>query len=143
MSLAVSWVVLPVVLGLLSLGCGLLLAQAAGGHVPPALLLPLGFAVIVVAGVLTTSNDATARLTVPLVIALAIAGLALSLPWRLRQFDGWRLASGVAVYAAFGAPVFMSGRATFAGYITLDDTSTWLGFTDRLMTHGRTLTGLQ
>ena len=30
----------------------------------------------------------------------------------------------------------------FAGYISLDDTSTWLNFTDRLLQHGRTISGL-
>lgn len=142
MSLVVAWLVLPLVLGLLSFGCGFLLVRVASLDVPQALLLPIGFALIVVVGVMTTSNGATARLTVPVVIALSAAGLALALPWRLRRLDGWALIVGASVYAAFGAPVFMSGRATFAGYITLDDTSTWLGFVDRLLTHGRTLTGL-
>ena len=143
MSLAVSWLLFPLVLGLLSLGWGLLLEQVAGARLPRALLPPVGFAGIVVAGVLTTSNDTTARLTVPVVVALAVTGLALSLPWNLRRVDRWALASGAAVYAAFGAPVYLSGKATFAGYISLDDTSTWLGFTDRLLTHGRTVSGLQ
>jgi hypothetical protein len=142
MSLIVPWLVLPLVLGLLSLGCGLLLAQVAGVQLPGALLLPAGFAVIVVAGELTTSNDITPRLTTPLVVALAIAGIGLSWPLRRRIVDGWALTSAAGAYAAFGAPVFMSGKATFPGYITLDDTSTWLGFTDRLLTHGRTLSGL-
>ena len=143
MSLAVSWLLLPLVLGLLSLGFGLLLERLAGVRLPRALLLPVGFSGVVVAGVLTTSNGATARLTVPLVVAAAVCGLAVSRPWSVRGPDGWALASGGAAYAAFGAPVYLSGKATFAGYITLDDTSTWLGFTDRLVTHGRTLSGLQ
>jgi hypothetical protein len=142
MTLLVPWLVFPLVLGVLTLGCGLFATRLAGSEVPHVLLLPLGFAVIVVVGVATTSNSATARLTVPVVIGLAAAGLGLAFPWRLRPVDGWALAAGAGVYAAFGAPVFMSGSATFAGYITLDDTSTWLGFTDRLLTHGRTLTGL-
>ena len=36
----------------------------------------------------------------------------------------------------------LSGSATFAGYISLDDTATWLGFADRLLEHGRNTTGL-
>ena len=42
----------------------------------------------------------------------------------------------------YAAPIVLSGRPTFAGYITLDDTSTWLALTDRVMDHGRTLSGL-
>ena len=36
----------------------------------------------------------------------------------------------------------LSGEATFAGYIKLDDTATWLALTDRVMEHGRSLDGL-
>ncbi len=142
MSLVLSWLALPLVLGLLSLGCGLLVEQVAGLRVSRALLLPVGFSLIVVAGVITTSNGTTARLTTPVVLALAVAGLGLSLPWRLRRIDPWPAAAGVGAFLAFGAPVILSGHATFAGYISLDDTSTWLGFADRLLTSGRTLTGL-
>ena len=35
-----------------------------------------------------------------------------------------------------------SGDPTFSGYIRLDDTSTWLALTDRVMEHGRSLDGL-
>src|SRR5204863_9832141 len=57
--------------------------------------------------------------------------------------DWWAVGLAVAVFAVFGAPILLSGHATFAGYITLDDTSTFLGLTDRVMDHGRDLSGLQ
>src|SRR5919199_5213065 len=110
--LLVSWLLLPLVLGLLSLGAGLLLQQVAGRRVAGALLLPLGYALIVVVGVVTTSNDVTARLTVPIVVVLALLGLLLALPWPLR-FDWWAVAAGAGAYGAFGAPVYLSGRPTF------------------------------
>jgi len=65
-----SWLVFPLVLGLLSLGCGFLVECAGGIEIPSALLLPVGFAAIVVVTLFTTSNDVTARLTTPLAIAL-------------------------------------------------------------------------
>ncbi len=37
----------------------------------------------------------------------------------------------------------LSGEPTFGGYIKLDDTASWLGITDRLMQHGRSLAGLE
>jgi hypothetical protein len=141
-SLLVPWLVFPLVLGTLCLGCGLLLERLAGVRLPRALLLPCGYAAIVVVGVMSTTNGATAPLTTPFVVALAVAGLALALPWRPPSRIGWPFAAALGVFAVYGAPVLMSGHATFAGYIELDDTSTWLGFTDRLMTHGRTLGGL-
>ena len=48
MTLVVGWVLLPLVLGLLSLGCGLLVETVSGTRIPGALLLPLGFALVVV-----------------------------------------------------------------------------------------------
>jgi hypothetical protein len=142
MSLVVAWLVFPLVLGLLSLGCGLLLERAAGIRIPRELLLPLGFAVIVVVSLFLTTNSTTARLTTPVVVALAVAGLGLAFPWRPARSAGWMTASAAATFAAFGAPVILSGSATFAGYLTLDDTATWLAFADRLLEHGRNLTGL-
>ncbi len=142
MSLAASWLLFPLVLGLLALGCGLLVELVGGLRVPRALLLPLGFAVIVVVCQFTTATYATARLTTPIVVALAVAGLALSFPWRPERASGWVIGSATATYLAFGAPIILSGSATLAGYITLEDTSTWLAFTDRLLEHGRNVTGL-
>ena len=129
-------------LGLLSLGCGLLLERAAGLRMPGAVVPATGLAVIVIATAFTTLSDATAELSVPLVAGLAVLGLVLSPPWRRGRIDGWAVAAGVGVYAAFAAPVVLSGEPTFAGYIKLDDTATWLAITDRIMDHGRDLGGL-
>src|SRR5438874_2246087 len=82
------------------------------------------------------------RRAAPVVIALAVAGFALSLPAAGRRVDWWACGAAVGVYLVFGAPVLLSGRATFAGWIKLDDTANWFGLTDRLMEHGRTLAGL-
>jgi hypothetical protein len=142
MSLLVPWLVFPLVLGVLSLGCGLVLEAVSGRSVPRVLLLPAGFSLIVVAGLVTTSNSATAQFTTPLVVALAVAGFGLSLFRPLARPDGWAAASAVGAFLVYGAPVILSGSATFAGYISLDDTATWLNFTDRLLQHGRTVAGL-
>lgn len=142
MTLLVAWVVFPLLLGVLALGCGLLLQQVAGVELPSSLLLPCGLAVIVVAAGLATMTGATAQLAAPAVVGLAVVGLALSPPWQSRVVDPWPLAAAGAVFAVFAAPVVLSGEPTFAGYIKLDDTSTWLALADRVMTHGHSLAGL-
>jgi hypothetical protein len=138
--LLLAWIVFPLVLALLSLGCGLLVERASGLSLPGSLLVPLGLALLIVEADLVTMRGATAQLAAPLAIALAIAGFGLR-TGRLR-LDAWAIGVAVAVFAVYAAPIVLSGQATFAGYITLDDTATWLGLTDRVMDHGRTLSGL-
>ncbi|MCB0861333.1 MAG: hypothetical protein KDB54_11845 [Solirubrobacterales bacterium] len=61
---------------------------------------------------------------------------------RPRSTVVWPVAAAVGVFFVFGAPVILSGSATFAGYIKLDDTSTWLAFTDHVLAHGHSVGGL-
>jgi hypothetical protein len=103
--------------------------------------VPAGLTVLIVAAQFATLTDATAELAAPLVVALALAGLLLSAPWRARP-EPWAPAAATGVFAVFAAPVVLSGRDTFLGYIKLDDTATYLAMTDRVMEHGRSLAGL-
>ena len=138
-----AWVVFPLALVAIATGCGLLLERAAGMRIPGALVPIAGLALVVVATQLATASDATAELASPLVIALAAAGMLVAVRARrpLRP-EPWAAVAAAAVLAAYGAPVLMSGEPTFAGYVKLDDTATWLGITDRVMEHGRSAAGL-
>jgi hypothetical protein len=142
MSLLLAWLVFPLILGTLALGCGLLLERTARITLPGALLLPVGLAVIIVAAQLATLTDATAELATPLVVVLAVAGLAIARPWRSRRLDQWAVAACAGVFAMFAAPIVLSGAATFADYARISDTATWLAIVDRVMEHGRNLDGL-
>lgn len=138
----VAWVVYPLALLGLCLGTGLLVDAVCGRRLPGALVPPVGLAAIVVVGQFTTLSDGTANLTLPLLLALAVAGAGLSIPWRFGRLDPLAVAVAAGVFLVFGAPVILSGEPTFAGYIKLDDTATWLALTDRVMEHGRDLDGL-
>jgi hypothetical protein len=130
------------VLALLALGCGLLLERVIGVRIPGPLLIGTGLAVLICAGQFLTLSDATAELVAPVVVALAVAGFGLG---RRRWPSGpswWAGAAALAVFAVYAAPVVLSGHATFAGYIKLDDTATFLALTDRVIEHGRSLDGL-
>ncbi|HEY5159607.1 MAG TPA: hypothetical protein VII83_00920 [Gaiellaceae bacterium] len=142
MALLVAWLVFPMLLGVLALGCGLLLQAVSGDRLRPGLLLPAGLALMIVAANLAVASAPTAQLAVPLVVALAVAGLGLAFPWRVRSVDPWAAGSSIGVFAVYAAPVVLSGQATFAGYIKLDDTATFLAFTDRAMQHGHNTAGL-
>jgi len=138
MDLLQAWVLFPLVLAALSLGCGLLVERASGMRLPGVLVLPVGFAATVVAADLVTSISAIARFAVGVVVALALVGFALGLPDRRRP-DWWATGAALLVFGVYAAPVVLSGTATFAGYIKLDDTSTWIAFTDHVLAHGRSL----
>ena len=143
MSMLIAWVVFPLLLAAVSLGCGLALERAAGFRFPAGLVVPLGLAVVVALAALTTAADLTAELTAPVVILVAIAGFALPHAASLRsRFDPWAAGCAAAVFCVYAAPAVLSGEATFAGYVKLDDTATWLAMTDRVMEHGRSIDGL-
>ncbi len=142
MDLIVAWALFPLVLVALCAGCGLLVDHLTGGTTPRSLLALLGFATIIVVGQFLTLADVTAELTVFAVIALAAAGYGVGLPARWRRFSRWPAVAAAGVFAAYAAPIVLSGDPTFAGFIKLDDTATWLALTDRIMEHGRDLSGL-
>src|SRR3954447_11525840 len=137
-----SWIVFPLILAVLGLGCGMLLERTTGWLLPGPLVIPMGVAVMIVVAGFTTATDATAELTVPVIVFLAVAGLAFSFPWWERKPDPWALTAAGLVFLAFAIPTAASGHPTFAGYIKLDDTATWFTLTDRVMEHGRSLEGL-
>jgi len=142
MALLFAWLLFPFLLGVLTLGCGLLLQEMSGDRLPAGSILPAGLALMIVAASLATASAATAPFAVSLVVALAVAGFGLAFRWRATRGNLWTAVSALGVFAVYAAPVVVSGQATFAGYIKLDDTSTFLAFTDRVMEHGRSLAGL-
>lgn len=142
MSLLTAWALFPAILFLICAGLGLLVDQIGGRRLPGALIVPVGLAVAIVIGGFTTWGEATAELTVPILLFLAVLGAGLSAPWRFSRPEPWPIAVAVGVFCVFGAPVLLSGEATFTGFIMLDDTATWLALTDRVMEHGRSLEGL-
>ena len=138
-----AWLILPLLLIVLALGCGLLLERIAGARLPGALVLPAGLAVVSVAGLFPIMSDATAELTAPLIVVLAVAGLVLSPPWKRGRLDWAAVACGVGVFCAFAAPVALTGEPTISAYESQKDTATYLGLIDHFMDHGRNLHDLE
>jgi hypothetical protein len=140
MSMILSWVLFPLVLGAVGLGWGSLLGWAAGERDLGALAIPLGLGAAIVVAALLTAFDATAQAAAPVVAAGALAGLARA--WRRATLPPQAILAAIGVIAIFGAPVILSGQDTFLGYIRLDDTAQWLGFMDQFFSHGRSLSSL-
>ena len=142
MTLLVPWVAFPLVLGALALGAGLGLERAGGRRLPTSLLLPAGIVSITVLASFTTQWPRTAPYTVPAVVALAVIGFGLTDRPPNTWLDPYAAAAAATAFLAAGAPVLASGKATFSGYVKLDDTATFLALTDRAFEHGRDLHGL-
>jgi hypothetical protein len=140
MNLLLPWIVFTLVLAFLSLGLGLLVDRITAGSVPRPLLLPVGCATSITVTSIAVSVPGAARLATPLVVALAAAGLVLGL--RPHAISRHATGAAVAVFICYGAPVIASGSATFAGFIKLDDTATFLALADRAIEHGRSVSGL-
>jgi hypothetical protein len=141
--LLTAWLVFPLVMTVLALGCGLLLERVAGFRLPGALVLPAGLAVVSAVGLFPIMSDATAELAAPLIVVLAVVGIALSPPWRRGPLDWSAVACGVGVFCAFAAPIALTGHPTISAYESQKDTATYLGLIDHFMNHGRNLHDLQ
>src|SRR3954447_6586928 len=146
-----SWLLVPALLCVLSMGCGLLVAWAAertgaprGEPFPGVLILPIGFAAVVVTASLVTTWKATAPLAGVAPLAVALAGLVAG----RRRLGGWTRASlarglwpgiaGAVAFAAVGAPVVLTGRAGFTGFAKITDLAHQISFVEWLRTEGRT-----
>ena len=144
------WLLVPALLCVLSLGCGLVVAAIAertgaprGEPFPGLLVLPIGFAgVIVIASLLTTW-----KLTAPLAgvgpLAVALAGLfvgrrRLAAGWNRRAAMVWPALTAAIPFAAVGLPVILTGKAGFTGFAKITDLAHQISFVEWLRTEGRT-----
>jgi hypothetical protein len=139
-ALIACWVAFPLLLALLAYGCGAFVERASGRTLPLTVLLPCGVALMIGVLDLFTRSTSTVSLAIPAVTALAAGGLVLRPPWRWRFNRA--LVPATIVFAVYGAPIVLSGTATWAGYVKLDDTATWLALVDRTLSAGHTLAGL-
>ncbi len=135
--------IFPLVLVALSVGLGLLLERIMGRQMPGTLLPAAGFAAIIAVGGVITCFSGLAHFTTSAIAALAVAGFVANWPFGGdRSIPKWPVIGAVLVFFVYGAPVILSGDATFAGYVKLDDTSTWLAFADHVLTYGHSTAGI-
>jgi hypothetical protein len=141
--MVVDWLLFPLVMLAVCLGCGLAVERVAGWRMWGGLLPAVGLCLVIVVATLTTTYAASARWTTPLVVLLALGGYASS--WRrvagLRP-EPWPLAVSLALFAVFAAPVVLSGNASFAGYFIDNDAAFHFVLIDQLLSHGHDTAGL-
>jgi hypothetical protein len=148
-----SWLLVPVVLCVVSLGCGLVVADLASrmgspraDPFPGVLVVPIGFAALVVITSLMTTWKATAPLTGAAPAAVALVGLVLGRRrlrtlWPARRGALWPLLAAAMPAASVAAPVVLTGKAGFTGFGKIADLAHQFAFTEWLRTEGRTQIG--
>lgn len=142
MDLILCWLIAPAGLLLVTVGLSLLLERLSGFALPWTVRPALGLAVAIVLAQFGTATDATAGLTLPATLALAVLGLALGRAAFSRRPERVEWIVPVAVFLLFASPFLILGEATLAGYIKLDDTATWLAIIDHVFEFGRGIGGL-
>ena len=139
MDLLLCWLIAPAGLLLVTVGLSLLVERFAGFALPWTMRPALGLAAAIVIAQFGTATEFTADLTLPAILLVSLAGLAVG--WRLpeRRPGGGEVTVAVGVFLLFALPFLAIGEATLAGYIKLDDTATWLAITDHVFELGRGL----
>ena len=139
-----AWLLFPVVFVAASIFLGMALFRISHLDLKNPLVLPAGFVVMVVAGQITTLSSQIAPRT-PIIFLVCTLLCAIYF-WP--QFVFWlkhnltALVLGFTVFYIHGLPILMSRTPTFAGWIKLDDGSTWLALTDQMLSAGHDTSGL-
>jgi hypothetical protein len=139
MDLVLCWLIAPAALLVAGVGLSLLVERLTEFTLPWTLRPALGLATAIVLAQFGTATATTAKLTLAAIFGLALLGLLLGagVPGRLPE----RAEIGVAaiVFVLFASPFLVIGEATWAGFIKLDDTATWMALTDHVFEYGRGL----
>lgn len=145
MTAAGGWLLVPAVLTVVLLGWGLLADALTGRTLPAALLPGVGLSALICVAGLVVLVDGAGPALVPVALAGTVAGLVIAAPHRLRGADlhAWAapLGAAAAVLLLQALPTLLDG-GVIGGFGRLDDSATWLGLTDRVIEHGRDVTGL-
>jgi len=126
-----AWVVFPALMIVLSAGAGLVVRSAAGPTAVPSLLvMPAGFALLVVVCGLLCVLAPLAPLAGPACVVVALVGLVLGrgpvrrvIARRARGADLWAVGAAVGAWAIVAAPIVLSGKPGFTGYAHIVDIS--------------------
>jgi hypothetical protein len=145
MSVFAGWVLIPVVLGLLVVGHGLLVGALCRLELSRLVIPGVGLASVVVVSTLLTLRGSTATFAAPACAGLAAAGFAIRVTRRpVRRVRGLvgALALAVIAFLLLSASSLLSGQASVEGYTSLDDSAIWLGLMSHVMESGRSLKGV-
>jgi hypothetical protein len=139
-------ILFPLVLLALSVGGGLLVRRLGAGWLPAGLVVPVGFALLVVVCSFATYIHWMAPAAGYIALAFALLGFALE--WRagtlrLPSMEGvpWGALAALVAFAAIGAPTLLTGTPTWTGYTRIVDIGLQMDFAQHLADAGRAAAG--
>lgn len=139
MDLFLCWLVAPAGMLLAAIGLSMLVERLTGFRIPWTVRPALGMATAIVLAQFGTATSATAKLTLPAILILAVLGLLFTRGVATGAPSRGEAAVGGVVFLLFALPFLVIGEATWAGFIKLDDTATWMALTDHVFESGRGL----
>ena len=139
-----AWLLFPIVLFLISVALGMGIRFLLRESFESALVLPVGVAGIILILEFFTTGKFSVIFAVPVLMAVTVTCAILLRSEFYKFFHRNRDQSLVAflTYSIYLLPVSASGMPSIAGWIKLDDSATWLAYSDRLIEAGRNTTGL-
>jgi hypothetical protein len=140
-----AWILFPLVLLAVSVGCGLLVRKLAAQALSTLLVTPVGFALVVVICAFATSYGWLAPAAGPIVAVAAVAGFVLWARGRSSRDSKeqlvaawiWPSLAALAAFAAVGGPVFLTGSVGWTGYTRIVDIAFQMDFAQHLADAGR------
>lgn len=137
----IVWAIVPLLLVLLSYGFGLVFSLLARKATSFTMATSIGFLLMAILGSLMTISKTTAPYTAVVFGMISLAGLVVTGIWfrSYLHFDLLPSIAGLIAYITFSLPTLAYGRPSWAGWVKLDDNSTFLAVTDRLMKVGRSV----
>jgi hypothetical protein len=135
------WAIVPLLLVLLCYGFGLAFSLLMRKSMNFTFTIITGFLLMAILGSITTISTTTAPYTAITFGLISVGGLVIGAIWFRSYFriDYLPMVAGLITYLAFALPTLAYGKPSWEGWNKLDDNSTFLAITDRLMNVGRTV----
>jgi hypothetical protein len=134
-----AWIATPLVLIVISLALGALIRKR-NEEQNPIFIVASGFALVIVIGAFLTIFPITAKFTTPVILLLSIISIARNFQFLKAISRKWFEFAVVKIAFIFaGLPLISTFKATWPGWVQLDDTATFLAITNRIMHSGQTV----
>ena len=131
----------PIFLIVICLGLGLFIRLILKKEQKLAITIVEGFALLISIGYLLTLTPQFSKLLPNTILAISLLGIFTNISFLTKIFQQTNQLLVLCVSYIFAAiPAIIYGKVSWAGWVQLDDTATFLAITDRIMNAGQTLT---